>query len=165
MLIKPQLQINRITELTVAQLQEMQVDTLILDVDNTLCVRKGEVILEQVPAWLEDMKRAGIHLVILSNSKPNRMRGIAAKLGLPFIAPGLKPLPFGYFRAIQRVGGKVKNTAIVGDQLFTDMLGGHLAFCKTILVCPAELETSIGFRIKRSFERLLLRRYGMKCNF
>lgn len=165
MLIKPHLQLDRVTDITVELLYEIKVDTLILDVDNTLCVKKGAVLLPDVLEWIKNMQSAGIKLIILSNAKPNRMSVIAKKFGLPFVALGLKPLPFGYWRAVKRMKSKIKGSAIIGDQLFTDMMGGHLAFCKTILVSPVELETSFGFKIKRGMERILLRLYKLKCDF
>ncbi len=165
MLIKPLIQLDRATDITLELIGEMKVECLILDVDNTLCIKKGAVVLPGILDWLDQMRKAGIKLIILSNAKPNRMSGIAASFDLPFVGLGLKPLPFGFFRAAKKMGVKPKNCAIVGDQLFTDMMGGHLACCKTFLVCPAELETSRGFKIKRGLERKLLKKYGLKCEF
>ena len=165
MFTKPNIQLQSATDITVELLNKMNITCLILDVDNTLCIKKGEIILDGVMNWLSDMHSAGIKLIILSNAKPKRMEGIAKKLGLPFVGLGGKPLPFGYKRAAKRMGEKIKNCAIVGDQLLTDILGGNLAGCKTILVCPVELETSFGFKIKRGIERKLLKKYGLKCDF
>lgn len=165
MFTKPHLQLNRATDITANLLKEMKVSCLILDVDNTLCLKKGKIILDGVMEWLDKMKKAGIKLIILSNAKPERMEGIAKNFGLPFVALGLKPLTVGYKRAAKRMGENIKNCAIVGDQLLTDILGGNLSRCKTILVCPVELETSFGFKIKRGIERKLLKKYNLKCDF
>ncbi len=165
MLIKPHIQVNSVTDIRVKLLKKMQVDTLILDVDNTLSLKKGEIILPGVLNWIEYMKKSGIKLIILSNAKPGRMSAFAEKIGLPFVALGLKPLPFGYFRATQKMKSRLRHSAIVGDQLFTDMLGGHLAFCKTVLTTPKEMESGLGFKIKRGLERKLLKIYKLKCDF
>jgi len=165
MLFKPHFQFNNICDITLDFLSKIGVDTLILDVDNTLCIKKGKVVLPNVMQWLDDMKKSGIKLIILSNAKPKRMLTIAKKFGLDFVPLGLKPLPFGYWRAAKKIGGKNKNSAIIGDQLLTDILGGHLANQKTILVSPVEIETSFGFKIKRGIERKMLKLYKMKCDF
>jgi HAD superfamily phosphatase (TIGR01668 family) len=162
---KPHIQLSEATEITKELLDEMGITCLILDVDNTLCLKKGKIILDGVMDWLDKMRNAGIKLIILSNAKPKRMEGIAKNFGLPFVGTGGKPLPFGYKRAAKRMGVKTKNCAIVGDQLLTDILGGNLSGCKTILVCPKEIETSFGFKIKRGIERKLLKRYKLKCDF
>lgn len=165
MFTKPYLQVERATDITVELLKQMNISCLILDVDNTLCLKKGKIIIDGVLSWLDQMQKDGIKLIILSNAKPKRMEGIAKKFGLPFVGLGGKPLTFGYKRAAKRMGENIKNCAIVGDQLLTDILGGNLAGCKTILVCPVELENSFGFKIKRGIERKLLKKYGLKCDF
>ncbi len=165
MFTKPHIQLNRATDITAELLKKMNITCLILDVDNTLCLKKGKIILEGVMNWLSEMQKAGIKLIILSNAKRKRMEGIAQNFGLPFVALGLKPLTIGYRRAAKRMGESIKNCAIVGDQLLTDILGGNLSRCKTILVCPVELENSFGFKIKRGIERKLLKKYNLKCDF
>jgi len=162
---KPHIQLDGATDITAELLNDMGVTCLILDVDNTLCLKKGKIILDGVMNWLEKMQNNGIKLIILSNAKPKRMEGIAKNFGLPFVGLGGKPLTFGYRRAAKRMGESIKNCAIVGDQLLTDILGGNLAGCKTILVCPVELESSFGFKIKRGIERKLLKKYNLKCDF
>ena len=165
MFTKPHIQLQRVTDITVELLNKMNISCLILDVDNTLCLKKGKVIIDGVMDWLSDMRSAGKKLIILSNAKPKRMEGIAKGFDLPFVGLGGKPMTFGYKRAAKRMGESIKNCAIVGDQLLTDILGGNLAGCKTILVCPVELETSFGFKIKRGIERKLLKKYKLKCDF
>ena len=165
MLTKPHIQLDSVCDITVDLLKQMNVTCLILDVDNTLCLKKGKIILNGVNNWLARMEKEGIKLIILSNAKPKRMEGIAKGFNLPFVALGGKPLTFGYKRAAKRMGESINNCAIVGDQLLTDILGGNLAGCKTILVAPKELETSFSFKIKRGIERKLLKKYNLKCDF
>ncbi len=165
MLTKPNYYVNRITDITPAFLKKIGAKAVILDVDNTLAVNKGKIVLGNVPSWLERMKSSDVRLIILSNAMPERMSGFAEKIGLEFVGLGLKPLPFGYFRAAKRMGVKIKDCAIVGDQLFTDILGGNLAGCKTVLVSPVEMENTSFFKFKRGMERRLLKKYKIPCNF
>lgn len=165
MLFKPKFYKKRITDITPAFLKKHNIKAVILDVDNTLAIKKGKILLGNVPSWLEAMEKEGIKLIILSNATVERMSGFAAKVNLPFVGLGLKPLPFGYFRAAKRVGVKIKECAIIGDQLFTDVLGGNLAGCKTVLVSPVELEQTKLFNIKRGLERKLLKKYKLPCEF
>lgn len=165
MLFKPDFYKKRITDITPAFLKKHNIKAVILDVDNTLATNKGKILLGNVPSWLDVMNKEGINLIILSNAMVERMSGFANRVGLPFVCLGLKPLPFGYFRAAKRVGVKIKECAIIGDQLFTDILGGNLAGCKTILVSPVELEQTKLFKIKRGLERKLLKKYKLPCEF
>ena len=164
-MFRPNYYFNKVTKISPLFLRQQGITTLILDVDNTLTVDHAAKLIPGVADWLVLLQQSGIALIILSNAVPKRMAAFAGAVGLPFVGLGLKPLPFGYFRAMRRVGGSKKHTAIVGDQLFTDILGGKLSGCKTVLVAPQKLETSCRFKIKRALERKLLRRYKLPCEF
>lgn len=159
MLLKPDIKLDRVTEITPEMLKKYGIRALILDVDNTLSTHHGQQLTAGLPAWLEKMKKSGIGLTILSNSTPKRLTPFAEKVGLDFISRGLKPLPFGYFRACRALGTKRTETAIVGDQIFTDTLGGNAAGLKTILLTPILPEKSLRFRLKRKLERRVIRHY------
>lgn len=162
MLLKPDIKLDKITDITPEILKKYNLNSLILDVDNTLSTHHGHVLTDGLPEWLELMKNEGIKLMVLSNSKEKRVKPFAEKINLPFISLGLKPLPFGYIRALKAMGSKRKNTAIVGDQIFTDVLGGNLVGVKTILLTPILLETTAGFRFKRKLERVVFKIYNIK---
>ena len=164
MLLKPHLKLNRITDIDIEHLKKLGIQTLLLDVDNTLSTDHGTVMIHGLHAWIEKMRKNGIKLVIVSNAKKERVRPFAEKLNLDFIGLGLKPLPFGYFRGARKVGSSIKNTAIVGDQIFTDILGGRLSGVKTILLTPIELEKKLSFRIRRKLERLVFKIHKIKDN-
>ena len=100
--------------------------------------------------------------MVLSNSNERRVKPFAEKIGLPFISLGLKPLPFGLIRALKSLGSKRKNTAIVGDQIFTDVLGGNLVGVRTLLITPILLESTAGFKFKRKIERVVFKLYKIK---
>ena len=162
MLLKPNIKLNRITDISTDLLKKYGIKALILDVDNTLSTHHGEVLTEGLEDWLEAMGKNGIGLVILSNSKRKRVAPFAAKIGLPFISMGLKPLPFKFSYALKALGTKRCETAIVGDQIFTDTLGGNLYGVTTILLDPIKLETSKSFKFKRKIERAVYKIYRIK---
>ncbi len=151
------MKLNRITDIDIKHLNSLGVHTLLLDVDNTLSTDHGTELAKGLLMWIEEMRKNGIRLVIVSNAKKERVRPFAEKLGLEFIGMGLKPLPFGYFRGAKLAGTKRRNTAIVGDQIFTDILGGSLSGVKTILLTPIELEKKLSFRIRRKLEKLVFK--------
>lgn len=162
MLLKPKIKLDRVTDITLPILQKYNIDALILDVDNTLSTHHGEILTDGLPEWLQHMQNNGIKLMVLSNSKEKRVKPFAEKIGLDYISLGLKPLPIGFLRALKALGTKRKNTAIVGDQIFTDVLGGNLVGVKTLLLTPIKLESTAGFKFKRKIERLVFRLYKIK---
>lgn len=162
MIFKPDIRLDRITEITPDMLRRRGISALILDVDNTLSTHHGQQLTEGLSDWLSLMRENGILLTILSNSTDKRLKPFAEKIGLSYISMGLKPLPFGYFRALKSLGTGKKETAIVGDQIFTDVLGGKLSGVRTVLLTPIKPESSLRFRIKRRAERWLLKRMKLE---
>ncbi len=159
-MFKPHYIYNTITDITPEFLNESGIKALLLDVDNTMSVAHANKTLRAgVPEWLSLMKENGIPLIILSNAKTKRAKLFADSVGLDVIGLAAKPLPFGYIRAAKRLGVKRKNIGMVGDQIFTDVMGGRLAGVKTILVTDITPETTTFFKIKRYFEQTMLKRW------
>ncbi|MBQ8550223.1 MAG: YqeG family HAD IIIA-type phosphatase [Clostridia bacterium] len=159
MILKPHIKRERITDITLDDLKSLGVKALLLDVDNTMSTHHGQTLTDGLLDWISMMQENGIKLMVLSNSKRKRVEPFAAKINLPFISLGLKPLPFGYFRGAKALGEKRKHIAIVGDQMFTDMLGGWGAGVKKILLTPILPEDKFSFKVRRALEKQLLKRY------
>ncbi len=160
MLFKPHLKKECIIDITLDDLNALGVNTLILDVDNTLSKHHSQTAADGVKEWIADVQSKGIRLIILSNARRSRVEPFANMLGLEFIPLGLKPLTFGYGKIIRKLKVKRKQVATVGDQLFTDMMGGNLSRVKCILVTPFEEEDKPSFRLRRKLEKVLLKKYG-----
>ncbi len=162
MILKPTIKLDKVTDITVELLKKYNITALILDVDNTLSTHHGEALIYGLPEWLSYMKDNGIKLIILSNSKRKRVEPFAKKIGLDFISLGLKPLPFGYLRALKALSVKRENAAMVGDQVFTDVLGGNALGIKTILLTPIKEEEMWSFRLRRSIEKKLFKLWKLE---
>lgn len=159
-MLKPNFIFNAVTDITVDFLKKNNISALLLDVDNTLSVAHADKTLRAgATEWIDSMKTGGISLMILSNAKKHRAQLFAESIGVPVLGLAAKPLPFGYIKAVKMLKKSKKNTAMVGDQLFTDILGGKLAGVKTVWVTDITPEDKIGFKIKRYFEKILLKRW------
>ena len=152
---------NRITDIKSEDLAQDNVLGLLVDVDNTLSTHGGQIPLEGLREWLSYMKDNGIEIIILSNARKKRVMPFAQKLGLKFIYFSFKPTPFGFFRGMNALQYKRENVAIVGDQLFTDILGGNTFGVKTYLVRPILLEDKLSFKIKRKLENKILSKHKL----
>lgn len=158
MLFSPTINVKSVRDIDARLLNKLRVRGLILDLDNTLSLHGSPAAEEGIFEWLYDMRRLGIKMVVLSNNTEKRVAPLAQKLGLEYAANGCKPLTFGISRAIEKLGLPENRVAIVGDQLFTDILGGNIKGIKSILVEPFLLETGWLFVVKRGLESLVFKR-------
>lgn len=161
MFLRPKIKLEKVTDISIEILNKYGIKALILDVDNTLSTHHGQVLTDGLTEWLELMRQNGIKMTVLSNSNSKRLTPFAQKIGLDFISLGLKPLPFGYWRALKRLGTNKNETAIVGDQLFTDVIGGNVVGVVSVLLTPIKPETSLRFRMKRRVERFLIKKLNI----
>lgn len=142
--------------------RENKIDALLLDVDNTLTTDNNPVSDEHILEWLKILREEGMRMMVLSNNTEERVAPFAQSLGLEYIAQARKPFPGKVKKALYRLGVEPHRTALIGDQLFTDILCGRLTGCTAILVDPFELENYGFYVVKRWLERPILRRYHRK---
>lgn len=150
---------NRITDITLQELEEWGVRGLILDVDNTLTTHGSQELSRDVQEWLQKMQEAGIRMTVVSNSWEWRVAPFAEKIGLQHTSLSCKPSPFGFWRGVRRLGLPKSQCAAIGDQVFTDIIGANLYGITCIQVMPIELETGKPFlTVKRRWEKKLYER-------
>ena len=130
--------LRSVCDITPTMLQHFGIRGLLLDLDNTLTTHDNPRPAEGVLDWIAVMKENGIAMCIVSNNHPPRVKPFADLLGLPFVCEG-KKLPW-------------KELAVVGDQIFTDVLGANLKRLKCIFVFPIAHEQTRFFRFKRRME-------------
>ena len=153
----PTLYKKSLPDITEDDLRAMGVRGLFLDVDNTLTTHRSQHLDPAINDWLYRMQAAGIALTVVSNSNPGRVRPFAEKIGLRHISFACKPFPFGFWRAAKRLGLPLGKCAAVGDQVFTDIAGAHLAGVKSIQVLPIKMETGKPLMaVKRRIEARIL---------
>jgi len=128
---------------------------LMLDLDNTVVAWNAAAPSEAVRTWVGRLKAAGLRVCIVSNNFTGRARAIGELLGVPVVAAAVKPVPWAFRRAMAIMGTPPARTALVGDQLFTDILGGNLLGVITILVDPLSTQEFPTTRLVRRVERLI----------
>lgn len=158
-MLYPTILLHRASHITPHMLKKMGVHALVLDADNTLTTHNNPEPAGEMIVWLDKMRAAGIQLVIVSNNNSRRIQPFAARLGIGYTAMACKPLTIGFSRTARRLGLHAKEIAVVGDQIFTDILGGNLFGAVTILVEPMEPESGLLFCLKRKLEVKILQRY------
>lgn len=157
-LFSPTMIKKRVSNITVEELRSMGVKGLLLDADNTLSTHGSQQPLPETFTWTKQMEKEGIKVVIVSNNHCHRVEPFARQFGLPFISNAKKPLPCGFRKAQKQMQMEKKELLVIGDQIFTDILGANLAGMKSALVEPIQPETGFFFRIKRRLERPFIKK-------
>jgi uncharacterized protein len=133
------------------------VRVLLLDLDNTLLPRDTNVVPDELKAWAAGLRARGFGVCLVSNNWHERVHDVAAELGFDLVDKAVKPLPFAFLRALRRAHARPHDAAVVGDQLFTDILGGRLLGMRTVLVSPLS-ETDLPHTLMlRRLEALVLK--------
>jgi len=140
-----------------AELAARGVRGLILDLDNTLAPWKHGLPTPELAGWIESAQQAGIRCHIVSNHMGRRVRLFSRFLGIEGTASAAKPAGRAFRAAMRLMGTAPRETAVIGDQILTDILGGRRQGCHTILVVPA-CSRDLGWtRLVRRVERAIFR--------
>ena len=142
-----------IYQITGAALKGRGIKLLLADLDNTLVPYGVPLPDEKLKAWRDDLAALGVTLFILSNNRhESRPRIFAEGLDVPYIGHAGKPKTPSFYKAMEQMGVTREQTAIVGDQIFTDVLGGNRAGVSTILVEPIRLAGNPGRYLRYAAE-------------
>ena len=148
-LLAPERIVGRVTDISPAGLLADGIRGLIVDLDNTLTEWQSEVIPDDVLRWLEALKGGGVSVCLASNThNRRRLERVASKLGVPYVQGLPKPRKRCFNRALELLGLTADSVAVVGDQLFTDILGaGDQGFTRSW--CALHHREFIGTKISR----------------
>lgn len=156
-MLKPNEIVLDIHSIDFEKLKSRGINSLILDIDDTLLPRYVNDISPQVFEWVVARKEEGFKLCLTSNSRhPMRVKYIGETLELPAMALGLKPLPFAFQRSLKILGASPEEAAMIGDQLFMDILGANLVNIYTIYVKHLTPETFFPRKLMRWAEEWIL---------
>lgn len=162
----PDFAFKRVWEITPEFLQKQNISSLIVDLDNTLARADHPDPWPGVHEWLELMDANGIKIIILSNNTKKRILSFLHRYDYDYISMASKPIGFNFYRAIKKVKTPKNKVAMVGDQIFTDVLGANIYGIKSILVEPFEVKGEGGFlfQMKRKIEIKYLEKYKEGLN-
>ena len=158
MIIYPDAYLKNVQEITIQFLIENKIKALILDVDNTL-IDYYKNLSEDVVNWANELQGQGIKLYILSNTnKKEKVEKVANKLEIPYKLFAKKPSRKGFKQIQKELKISSENIGVVGDQIFTDVIGGNRSNMFTILVDPVTSKDYFYTAWKRPIENIIKRK-------
>lgn len=147
-----------VTDVAIEELREAGIEAVLLDLDNTLVGWRSHEVPEPVLEWVTALKSAGFKLCLVSNTRyGRRLRALSEALGVPYVRRAWKPRRRGFQAALSELGVDPTRTAMIGDQMFTDVLGGNRVGLYTVMVRPLARREFVGTKVSRLFEGALLR--------
>lgn len=134
----PNIYLTSVLDIKIEYLIKNKIKALILDVDNTL-IDYNKNLSDEIVAWSKELQGQGIKIYILSNTnKKEKVKTVAEKLHIPYEMFAKKPSKKGFIKIQNILNINPENIAVVGDQIFTDVIGGNRCNMFTILVDPVD---------------------------
>ncbi len=136
----PNYSFRSICALTPEFLKRRGITLLLLDLDNTMAPYGTVLPPEEIAVWAENMKKSGIELFIITNNRGSkRVESLAAAFNVSYIMGANKPFSAGIKKALKQLGRKTGETALAGDQVYTDIIAANAAGVLSIIVEPLKL--------------------------
>lgn len=158
-ILRPDFQYESLQDIRIEDLKFQGVRGLLLDLDNTIAPWNDKSLSREVITWFQEIKAAGIKACIVSNNTlPDRVSAVADILEILYVYQAAKPRKKAFLMGMEELGIELSAIAVIGDQLFTDVLGGNRLGMKTILVSPIDEREFAGTKVLRFMERLVGRK-------
>lgn len=154
---KPTWMIEAIYDITPEQLKAQGIEAVLTDLDNTLIAWNNPDGTEELLLWIEEMKNAGIPVVVISNNKAVRIERVVNQLGLKYVQRAMKPLTKGFKEAQKLVDLPKDQILMVGDQIMTDIRGANAAGIQNVLVKPVVESDAWNTKFNRAMERRIMK--------
>ena len=148
----PKVIFHRLTDVTPEFLQERGIDLLMLDFDNTMLPYTSRIPEPELLTWIDGMKRGGVRLCVVSNSKKTKAAEFCRAHNIACITHSKKPTGRGIRQCLERFEAEPGQSALAGDQIFTDVLGANCAGAASILVKPIHLH-NIWLKLRHAAEQ------------
>lgn len=149
----PDHHVDSIYDIDLEELKNRGIKGIITDLDNTLIEWDRPDATPKLAQWLKHVQDSDFQLVVVSNNQQRRVKIFCEPLGIRFIPRARKPFMGAFKKAQQWMDLEPENVVVIGDQLFTDVLGGNRLSLYTILVIPVTHSDGLFTRINRRFEK------------
>lgn len=143
-----------IYDITPALLQQHGIRGVLIDLDGTMASHKVSLPPDTLAPFVRTLHDDGLHVLVFSNNRRTRVGKFCEALGVDYICRATKPLARGFRRAARQLGLPLEQIAVVGDQIFTDVLGGNRVGALTCYVQTLDRRyfwVNVRYQIERGF--------------
>ncbi len=139
------------------ELKKEGIKLLLIDIDNTIIPWDSAIVNMRLNGLFKKLKDSGFVVRLLSNAPKKRTKDIAEKLDVEGTGRSYKPFSFNFKKSIESEGFSKNETIMIGDQIFTDLLGAKIAGIKVILVDQLSKKELKATKFMRLLEKLVKR--------
>ena len=144
------------------ELKKKNIKCLVFDFDNTLVPSFQKNWDQKLEKLMEKLDKQKFIIIILSNNTKKRFLQFQKKFNIRIITLAVKPLPFRFKKICKEYHLKASEIAMIGDQMFTDVLGANRVGMYTILVDPLEKKDLRITSLNRKLEQWIKKKYHWK---
>ncbi|MBF0706472.1 MULTISPECIES: YqeG family HAD IIIA-type phosphatase [Bacillales] len=152
----PNEHVQDIFQISPELLKERGIKGIITDLDNTLVEWNRADATPKLLKWFKQMSDEGILVTIVSNNNKTRVEKFASPVEVPFIYEARKPMTKAFRKALKDMNLSADDTVVIGDQIFTDVVGGNRMGLHTILVVPVASTDGFFTKFNRKIESIFL---------
>ena len=153
---------SSVLALTPELLARYRIDGLVLDIDDTIVPIGSNTAQPELALWIAEIRQIVPLWLVTNNPNQVRIGAIADSLSLPYFLSAAKPSRRKLRQAVAEMKIEPARVAMVGDRIFTDVLGGNRMGMFTILIEPiVSNDSSVGFHLLRRVEFAIARLLGV----
>lgn len=156
-LLIPKMYQKDIYTINYENLKKENIKCLLFDLDNTCIGYHEKNPTKELNNLFTKLNKQGFKIIIFSNASSKRLE--------PFNMPNItlhpsskKPFTRNFIKILSQYKYQTNEVCIIGDQLFTDILGGNKVGIKTCLVDPITNEDFILTKILRAIEQIIFKK-------
>ena len=143
------------------KLKKNNIKCLLFDLDNTCVGYHEKNPNERLKNLFIKLKKMGFKVIIFSNATKKRLEPFQ-ELSVICHPMSKKPLKLNFKKIIKKYNYQKEEICIIGDQIFTDILGGNRVGIKTYLIDPLTNEDFIITKMFRQLEKRIIKRMKNK---
>ena len=135
------------------------------DLDNTLVPHYTKYPSKEIKEILNKLNAMGFVVIIISNNNKIRVEKFVEDLDVDGFYGCKKPLKFIYKEILNKYSVQPDEIALVGDQIFTDVLGANRMKMISVLVDKIADKDIIYTKINRQLEKIFFKFFAKRRNF
>lgn len=139
-------------------LKKENINTLLFDIDNTITKVDDLNVPQETIELMENLKKQEFKILLFSNNHQQRAFPVAQKLNLPLLSDAGKPEKKAYAKALNILNSTKENTAAIGDQLLSDVVGAKKYGIKVILVDQLSKKNNIQTGLAQKLQKYMIKK-------